>query len=236
MGNQSASDKQLKSHYRHLSKQFHPDKRLPDPAANLTIEDINDYWVEITKAHKALTDEDVRRNYLEYGHPDGKQSFSIGIALPQFIVTEGNGKYVLLVYAALLGVLLPYLVGKWWYGTQRVTRDKVLVSTAGKLFREYEDNLDEEGMIAALSIGDEFREILSGNRAEEGLSKLEQAIFSPDSSAATSKPIPEKYRVQLQEMDDTVRRKTLALLWAYLRRVELDDKTLNLGKSTDLVT
>ena len=62
---------------------------------------LNDYFVELTKAYKALTDEDIGNDYIQYGHPDGKQSFSIGIALPKFIVTGGNGKYVILVYAIL---------------------------------------------------------------------------------------------------------------------------------------
>ena len=87
-----------------MSLLHHPDKVRPDAAKNETIESLNDYFVEITKAYKALTDEEIRHNYQQYGHPDGKQSFSIGIALPKFIITDGNGKYVILVYAALLGV------------------------------------------------------------------------------------------------------------------------------------
>src|SRR5947207_3218496 len=110
----------IKSHYKKLSLKFHPDKVRPDPGLNQTAESLNEYFVELTKAYKALTDEEVRNNYIQYGHPDGKQSFSIGIALPQLIVAEGNGKYVLLVYGILLGVLLPYVVGTWWYGTQRM--------------------------------------------------------------------------------------------------------------------
>jgi translocation protein SEC63 len=80
-------------------------------------------------------DEEVRNNYLQYGNPDGKQSFSMGIALPKFIVSEGNGKYTLAFYLGLVGVFLPWLVGTWWYGTQKVTKDGVLVNSAGSLFK-----------------------------------------------------------------------------------------------------
>jgi len=131
----SATEKQITSHYRKLSKTHHPDKAREDLANNITMQFINDRWVDIVKAHKALTDEETRNNFLLYGHPDGKQSFSIGIALPKWIVTDGHGKYVLLMYAIALGVILPYAVGKWWYGTQRVTKEKILVASAGKLFR-----------------------------------------------------------------------------------------------------
>ncbi|KAF2231001.1 hypothetical protein EV356DRAFT_491092 [Viridothelium virens] len=223
----SADEKAIKSHYRRLSITHHPDKRQPDAAKNETIETINDEWVDITKAFKTLTDEEIRNNYLQYGHPDGKQSFSIGIALPQFIVTEGNGKYVLLLYGALLGVLLPYLVGRWWYGTQRVTREKVLVSTAGKLFREYNEEIDAGGVIGALSAGDEYQEALKGNKAELGLNTVEKKITAKGQSTPMISGMAEKDRDKLQDLEGGLRRKILALLWAYLGRVELDDRTLD---------
>ena len=91
---------------------YHPDKARVDESKNQTLDYINHRWVELSKAYKALTDEEVRNNFIQYGHPDGKQSFSIGIALPKFIVTDGNGKYVLLLYGLLLGVLLAYIAGK----------------------------------------------------------------------------------------------------------------------------
>lgn len=109
----SATEKQIKTFYRRLSLTQHPDKVQIDASKNQTIDSVNEHWVEITKAFKALTDEEIRRNFLEFGHPDGKQSFSIGIALPQFLVTDGNGKYILLFYIVLIGMVLPYFVGKW---------------------------------------------------------------------------------------------------------------------------
>jgi translocation protein SEC63 len=187
---------------------------------------LNDRFVELTKAYKALTDEEVRNNYIQYGHPDGKQSFSIGIALPQFIVTEGNGKYVLLVYGGLLGVLLPYIVGRWWYGSQRYTKERVLVASAGNIFREYKEDILENGIVNALSSGDEFKEMLAGRHPDAGLAKLEKKVLADDSVLSPQD------RKTLKELDDSTRRKTLALLWAYLGRIDLEDSTLNGGKST----
>ncbi|KAF5861908.1 secretory subunit [Aspergillus alliaceus] len=218
----SADEKAISRHYKRLSLIYHPDKIRPDPAKNETIEMLNERFVELTKAYKALTDEEVRNNYIQYGHPDGKQSFSIGIALPQFIVTEGNGKYVLLVYGGLLGVLLPYIVGKWWYGSQRYTKEKVLVASAGNIFREYKDGLTGGGIIGALSSGDEFKEMLKGLQAEAGLAKLEKMVLADDATFLSSAD-----REKLKELDDSTRRKALALLWAYVGRIDLDDATLN---------
>jgi translocation protein SEC63 len=202
---------------------YHPDKAIPDPALNETVDTINDRWVGMTKAYKALTDEEVRNNFLQYGHPDGKQSFSMGIALPKFIVQEGSGKYVLLFYGILLGVLLPYTVGKWWYGTQAFTKDKVLVASANNLFKEFKEDISEGGVIATLTTGQEFQELLSGSRADAGAAKIEKKITAiPTLSDAD--------RVALKEIEDPVRRKALSLLWAYLYRTDIDDVALRKEK------
>ncbi|KAG0646853.1 Translocation sec63 [Hyphodiscus hymeniophilus] len=226
----SATEKQIKSHYKRLSLKFHPDKIRPDPAKNETVEMLNDYFVELTKAYKALTDEEIRNNYIQFGHPDGKQSFSIGIALPQFIISEGNGKYVILVYAVLLGVLLPYMVGSWWYGTQRMSKEKVLIESANNLFREYEEGISEGEIITAVSTGVEFRQVLKGDKAESGLNKLESRILAEGTATPLVGGLSVKDRTKLEDLDEGVRRKALALLWAYLGRVELDDADLNQAK------
>lgn len=213
-----------------MSLKFHPDKIRPDPAKNQTVESLNDYFVELTKAYKALTDEEIRNNYIQFGHPDGKQSFSIGIALPKFIVTDGNGKYVILVYAALLGVLLPYLVGSWWYGTQRMSKEKVLIESANNLFREYEEDITEGGIASALSTGLEYQQVLKGDKADSGLGKLESRILAEGDASPLAGGLSLKDRTKLEDLDGGVRRKALALLWAYLGRVELDDAALNQAK------
>jgi translocation protein SEC63 len=192
------------------------------------MEMMNDRFVEITKAYKALTDEEIRNNYIQYGHPDGKQSFSIGIALPQFIVTEGNGKYVLLVYGGLLGVLLPYIVGKWWYGSQRYTKEKVIVASAGRIFREYNPDITPNGVINAVSSGEEYNHMFEGVRAESGLAKVEQKVTAEAEKDAGLSPKDAKV---ISELENPARRKALALLWAYLARIELDDPALDSGMS-----
>lgn len=208
---------------------MHPDKAQPDASKNETFEMVNERWVEVIKAYKSLTDEEIRNNFIMYGNPDGKQSTSFGIALPQFLVTEGNGKYILIVYGALLGVLLPYFVGKWWYGSQKMTREKILVTSAGNLFKEYNERIDKNGVVNALSAGAEFRDILNGHKADTGSGQLERRVLAEGAAGMT-----EKDRKRVQDLDDGVRRKTLALLWAYLGRVELDDATLNDGMSSSL--
>ena len=211
-----------------MSRVYHPDKAVADESKNQTVEAINDYWVEVSKAFKSLTDEEIRNNYVQYGHPDGKQSFSIGIALPKFIVTDGNGKYVLLVYGLLLGVLLPYVVGRWWYGTQRMTKDKVLLASASSLFKEYDESITDGDIVNALSCGEEFKDVLSGSKVDAGLGKIEKNIVqgSMDSGGAV---LTSKDQTKLENYEG-IRRKASALLWSYLGRINLDGATLDDGE------
>ena len=211
-----------------MSRVYHPDKAVADESKNQTVEAINDYWVEVSKAFKALTDEEIRNNYIQYGHPDGKQSFSIGIALPKFIVSDGNGKYVLLVYGLLLGVLLPYLVGKWWYGTQRMTKEKILLASASSLFREYQEDITDGDIVNALSSGEEYKDVLSGSKADTGLGKIEKSIGQV-SEGTNVTGLTSKDQGKLETYEGA-RRKASGLLWAYLGRIRLDGAALDDGE------
>jgi translocation protein SEC63 len=227
---QSSTEKQIKSMYRQLSRTLHPDKVKIDESKNETMEDLNARYVEISKAYQALTDEDIRNNYIQYGHPDGKQSYSIAIALPKAMVSDGNGKYVILVYFMLFGVLLPYLVGSWWYGTQRQSKEGVLMESANRLFRQYEDNISEGGVVTALSTGKEYETTFRGDKADSGLSKIESRILAEGEASPFAGGLTVKEKEKLEDLESGPRRKALALLWAYLGRVELDDDALTRAK------
>ena len=58
----------------------------------------------------SLTDENIRKNWELYGHPDGRQEMSMGIALPRWIVEGRNNIWVLSFYALAFGGALPLLV------------------------------------------------------------------------------------------------------------------------------
>ncbi|KAF5207945.1 Translocation protein sec63-like protein [Thalictrum thalictroides] len=96
-----ASDSEIKKTYRRLSIQYHPDKN-PDPEANK-------YFVEfIAKAYQALIDPISRENFEKYGHPDGRQGFQMGIALPQFLLNiDGASGGILLLGIVGVCILFP---------------------------------------------------------------------------------------------------------------------------------
>lgn len=55
-----ASEKEIKKQYRELSKTMHPDKGGDE-----------EKFKQLAKAYQALTDEETRKNWQEYGNPDG---------------------------------------------------------------------------------------------------------------------------------------------------------------------
>ncbi|KAF3907453.1 hypothetical protein ABW21_db0208389 [Orbilia brochopaga] len=214
----SASERAIKSHYRKLSIKFHPDKVKLQ--GNETMEAANERWVDITKAYKALTDEEIRRNYQEYGHPDGKQSYSIGIALPQWTVADGSKYWVLAFYGVMFGIVLPYYVGKWWYGTKRYTKDGVRMETAGRLFKAFEEDCDEKKAVEILSAGglEKFK------KDEKHMEGQEHIVES-----AIKDKVPYGVMNTLQKLEGW-KRKTYGLLWAYMTRTKFEDPKLDAEK------
>ncbi|CAM8908958.1 unnamed protein product [Rhodiola kirilowii] len=99
-----ASDTAIKKAYRRLSIQYHPDKN-PDPEAHK-------FFVEyVSKAYQALTDPISRENFEKYGHPDGRQGFQMGMALPQFLLNfDGASSGILLLCIVGVCILLPLVV------------------------------------------------------------------------------------------------------------------------------
>lgn len=191
----------------------HPDKLRN--ADNQTFEAANAHFVELTKAYKALTDEVVRQNYEQYGHPDGKQEFSMGIALPKWIVESQNNGYVIALYGILFGIALPYFVGSWWYGSRRITKDGVLTTTAGLYFRELKEDTTFEQMVEILAAGLAIEEPLTGVEESLTYKDLKKEVGGV-LKAEAGKALP-----------TTAGTKTVAtLLYAHLLRIEIDDATL----------
>jgi translocation protein SEC63 len=115
---QDASDKEIKKKYRELSKTMHPDKG-GDP----------EKFKELAKAYMALTDEATRKNWMEFGNPDGPGVTQFGIALPKWIIEGKNSYLVLAAYVFVFMIILPIVVGTWWYKSIKYTSEQVLIQT-----------------------------------------------------------------------------------------------------------
>ena len=154
---ESATEKEIKKHYKRMSIKYHPDKvRL---AVNQTVEQVQEMFVNITKAYKALTDDEIRNNYIEYGHPDGRQDTSVGIALPTWIVQGGSSLWVLGGYCALLIFGLPLLVGRWWARSSALTKDGLLTGTAETFLKAIKSRMTYEQLLATLGKAEEYKKL-----------------------------------------------------------------------------
>ncbi|ORX76501.1 DnaJ-domain-containing protein [Basidiobolus meristosporus CBS 931.73] len=210
-----ATTKQVKKHYKRLSLKWHPDKVSSEMA-----EEAESKFVEITKAYKVLTDDEIRKNYEEFGHPDGRQSMSLGIALPSWLVESGNSFFVLAIYGGLFGVLLPLYVGRWWYKSLRYTKDRILNQTMATYFKQLTDDISLRGMVDLLSTSAEFK--------EEVLLKPTDAVEVPKLIRSIEQTLQDRGEVYLKSKKYSAPYcvKAHALITAYINRVPVQDAGL----------
>ncbi|XP_055357996.1 translocation protein SEC63 homolog [Paramacrobiotus metropolitanus] len=121
-----ATVEDIKRQYRKLSRVYHPDRQGGNESK----------FINITKAHAALTDDAARENWERYGNPDGPGVTEFGIALPVWLVQGKNSIWVLGLYGLVFMVLLPTIVGVWWYRSIRYTSEAVLIETT-KIIKFY---------------------------------------------------------------------------------------------------
>ena len=121
-----ATKSEIKKAYRELSLKYHPDKEGGDDVK----------FMQISKAHAALTDEEAKENWEKYGNPDGPKAATFGIALPSWIVDKNNSIYVLGIYVACFMVILPIVVSMWWAKSNKTAGEKIHVLT-NQLYHDY---------------------------------------------------------------------------------------------------
>ncbi|KAL0304333.1 UNVERIFIED_CONTAM: DnaJ protein ERDJ2A [Sesamum radiatum] len=168
-----ASDSAIKKAYRRLSIQYHPDKN-PDPAAHK-------YFVEfIAKAYQALTDPISRENFEKYGHPDGRQGFQMGIALPQFLLNiDGASSGILLMWIVGVCILLPLVVAVVYLSrSSKYTGNYVKNDTLAAYFHLMKPSLAPSKVVEVFIRAAEFLEIPVRRSDDEPLHKLFMTVRS----------------------------------------------------------
>eukprot|EP00611_Tribonema_gayanum_P008201 TRINITY_DN1766_c0_g1_i1.p1 TRINITY_DN1766_c0_g1~~TRINITY_DN1766_c0_g1_i1.p1 ORF type:complete len:362 (-),score=105.17 TRINITY_DN1766_c0_g1_i1:1479-2564(-) len=94
----------IRTNYKRLSLQYHPDKNRGDRKASRKFQTVN-------KAYRALSDPVGRRNYELYGNPDGPTNWTYDVPLPKWLKPGRNAKGGTLYAYALgyIGVLISAL-------------------------------------------------------------------------------------------------------------------------------
>ncbi|KAI0092659.1 DnaJ-domain-containing protein [Irpex rosettiformis] len=222
------SVKEIKSHYKKLSRKFHPDKvKL---GVNQTMEAVEAYFVEITKAYKALTDETIKENWEKYGHPDGRQEVSMGIALPKGIIEGRSRMFVLAGYALVFGGFLPALVGRWWFGNREKTKDGVNARSAATFFKSLTEESSIDDVVASLGKSFEYERSAVSKQAKE-IDELEEEIEKAlgqkwNTLKSLAEILPKQYQA---------RRRAFILLYAHLLRLPIPGASLRKEQSSVLL-
>ncbi|KAJ8773176.1 hypothetical protein K2173_028353 [Erythroxylum novogranatense] len=168
-----ALESEIKKNYRRLSIQYHPDKN-PDPEAHK-------YFVEfITKAYQALTDPVSRENYEKYGHPDGRQGFQMGIALPQFLLDiDGASGGILLLWIVGVCILLPLVIAVIYLSkSSKYTGNYVMHQTLSAYYYLMKPSLAPSKIMEVFTKAAEYMEIPVRRTQDEPLQKLFMTVRS----------------------------------------------------------
>ncbi|KRY21595.1 Translocation protein SEC63 -like protein [Trichinella patagoniensis] len=174
-----------------------------------------------------LTDEDTRRNYEEYGNPDGPGALRFGIALPSWLISKEYAIWVLGIYALLFMIVLPVVVGSWWFRSIKYSADCVLLDTRQmyKYMLHKTPNLvpkrafDLKSLLTILSGSYEFFKVCNSEIIERPSDDVEvpNLIKLLPNLGETKKERPFCFPYSV---------KARALIYAQLKRIPLPPKTL----------
>jgi len=148
----SANNEEISKAFKKLSRRWHPDKAAEEDRSKA-----EHMFVEIGKAYKSLTDERIRKNWEEYGNPDGIRSFALGVALPAWLVSSGNGLFMLALYCLAFGIGLPLLVKTWWSRSKSLTKDGLMHESMALFYREMKESASPKKLMEVLAQASEFQ-------------------------------------------------------------------------------
>lgn len=124
-----------------------------------------------------LTDEKIRKNWEEYGNPDGIRTFALGVALPSWLVNSSNRVILLVLYCVVFGVGLPLIVKRWWSSSKEFTKDGLRHSSMAMFFRELRENSSMRKILDIISNASEFSiDIPKRSTDEAALNALLKAL------------------------------------------------------------
>lgn len=214
----SANEIDIKKVFRSLSRKFHPDK-----VSESDRESSNQKFLEIQKAYKALTDEVARKNWEEYGNPDGPKGFSMGIALPAWLVASRYSILVLLLYIVAFGCAIPWIVSKYWKKSARYTRDRILHETMAIFYHELKINTNYKKLFELLCLAKEFEQDIIWKIDEKDYLNLIKLLEENQKIINGG----EKYEVLKRLSGNSGSLKAHALLYAHFNRIVLPEEYLH---------
>ena len=149
---------------------------------------------------------------------------SMGIAIPIQFIEGKNNVWVLGLYALIFGFSLPALVGRWWFGNQKKTKDGVNSTTAASFFLSVKEGWGIDELVGLLGKGS-AKELQLSSESENELKEVE---------AKVREGFEEKWRTLsdaagVRKSKDA--KKAFILVSAHLLRIHIANQSLREGAS-----
>lgn len=132
----------------------------------------------------------------------------MGIALPPWIVASQNNIWVLGVYGILFGGMLPFLVGRWWFGNRQHTKDGIHTLSASTFFRNLTEDATETDVVRVLAAAYAYEKVPTIKQSTDDVEAQIKEAVGPTVWAGIAG-------------QDARQRSAMILLYAYLLRIDL---------------
>mmetsp|Transcript_14174 Transcript_14174/g.20947 ORF Transcript_14174/g.20947 Transcript_14174/m.20947 type:complete len:626 (+) Transcript_14174:156-2033(+) len=202
-------DKAIKTAYRNLAKEYHPDKNPGNKMAE-------DMFMKIAKAYEALTNAQSRENWELYGNPDGKQPMAVSIALPTFLLDKSYHNSILIVYLLAMVIVIPSFVAMWYARSKKFGENDVMYDT----YTWYNHMLSEESQVIKMA------EVLAGSAEFRALNKPHKNEEKEIKKIYLEMLKGPKEEIVLQKLryEHPIIMKGVVLLISHLTRRDIDPK------------
>lgn len=139
-------------------------------------EGASEKFIEISKAHKTLTDPETREKWEKYGNPDGPQGYSVGIALPSFLVDAQNSTIVLAIYVSFLVIIFPTVAICWW-SRQKDLYNQLNIRTMSRFVYFVKETHRFKKLVPILCLAEEYISLIQLRRSDEIVLKKIQSLI-----------------------------------------------------------
>ena len=161
-------------------------------------------WFDLN--FSSLTDEKIRKNWEEFGNPDGIRSFALGVALPSWLVNSGNRVILLALYCIAFGIGLPLLVKQWWSKSKKYTKDGLRNSSMTMFFHDLKENSSLKRIIEMIACASEFADELPAHvNISQRVKDLVKALETYEDPHGDRFELPKKVVCNIEKANDDSR-------------------------------
>lgn len=158
---------------------------------------------------------------------------SVGIALPKWIIEGKNNIWVLGFYGLIVGGFLPYLVGKWWFGSRQKTKDGIKAESAAVFFKGLKEDSMMGDVVGVVGKAYKWESAAKVQKAGDELKELEKNVEGQMGAEWTE--VLRLAGVGKEESGDKLgyerRKRALVLLYAHFLRIQVVGTSLQKGLS-----